>query len=94
MSTALEASKRRLEMSDELFRLRLRQFVERWAPQRAGDLFDFQADMTNIMVDAMTHRSAALAYGLETYASLQFEHIATRPLAVIYEAAKEKVEVR
>ena len=89
--TALEASKRRLEMSDELFRLRLRQFVERWAPQGAGDLFDFQADMTHLMVDAMTHRSAALSYGLETYASQVFEHLATRPLAVIYEAAKEKV---
>jgi hypothetical protein len=92
MSTALEASNRRLEMSDEIFRRHLRQFVKRWAPQDAADTFDFQADMTHLMVDAMTHRSAALAHGLETYASLQFEHLATRPLAVIYEATKEKVD--
>lgn len=94
MTTALEASKRRLEMSDEIFRLRLREFVQRWAPAGAGDAFDFQADMTRLMVDAMTHKSAALGYGVETYASQLFEHMATRPLAVIYEATKEKVVPR
>lgn len=91
MTTALEASQRRLEMSDEIFRLRLRDFVRRWAPEGAGDAFDFQADMTRLMVDAMTHKSAALGHGLETYASQMFEQISLRPLAVIYETAREKV---
>jgi hypothetical protein len=94
MSTALEASKHRLKMSEELFTRRLRGFCERWAPQGAGDAFDFQADMTRLMVDAMTHKSAALSYGLETYASSVFEQLATRPLAVIYEATKDKVAPR
>lgn len=94
MSTALDASARRLEMSDEMFRRRLRYFVERWAPRDSRDAFDFQADMTNLMVDAMTHRSAALTHGIETYASSAFDLLSTRPLNEIFRATKEKVTSR
>jgi hypothetical protein len=94
MTTALDNAKHRLEMSEELFTRRLRGFCERLAPPGAGDAFDFQADLTRLMVDAMTNKGAALSFGLETYAASVFEHMALKPLAVVYEATKDKVVPR
>ena len=78
----------RLRMSSEEFERHLRYFVERWKPEHPQDLYDFQMDLTNIMVAAMQHKSHCLDHGMQIYADATFAHMAMQPLHIIMESKK------
>jgi GTP1/Obg family GTP-binding protein len=88
MSTALDQSKRRVEMSSEIFGAALRDFVRRWAPEDRRDVHDFHTDLTRLMVEAMRHKSDCLGYGISHYAETTFAEMSLRPLRVIVEEQK------
>ena len=82
---SVDEAKMRAEVSRNIFADRLRYFTDRWGPKGPRDLYDFQMDMTRLMVDAMRHKSDCLSYGVETYAAATFTELSLRPLCVIHE---------
>jgi hypothetical protein len=89
MSTATDEAKRRAEGIERRFEDRLRGFVARWRPKGdPHDVYDFQMDLTRLMVDAMRNKSDCMSLGITTYADLQFSEMALRPLHVIMEGPK------
>lgn len=88
MTTATDEARRRAEVSSGIFADRLRGFVARWAPIEYCDRDAFHMDLTRLMVDAMRNKSDHLSFGIATYAAMQYEEIAMRPLTVIMEGPK------
>lgn len=88
----VDNARQRMAMSGEIFSARLREFVDRWGPGDLSDLYDFQMDMTRLMVEAMRHKSDTMSFGIQTYADHVFAEMALRPLQVIHHAAKEKAK--
>jgi hypothetical protein len=82
---SVDEAKMRAEVSSGIFADRLRHFVKRWGPEDQRDLFDFQMDLTRLMVDALRHKSDTMGFGIETYAAERFAELAMRPLCVIQE---------
>jgi hypothetical protein len=89
MTTATDQAKLRAAGSAEYFDLRLRDFVSRWRPKdHTYDAYEFQLDLTRLMVDAMRHKSDCMSLGIANYADIQFSEMALRPLQVIMEKPK------
>lgn len=88
MTTATEEAQRRAEASRDIFGERLRWFVERWKPDDVFEVHDFQMDLTRLMVEAMSHKSDCLSYGINFYAEMRFAELAMQPLHIIVEKPK------
>jgi hypothetical protein len=86
---SLDHIKARMEMSHEIFGDRLKHFVRKWRPEYPADTYEFQTDLTRLMVDAMCHKSETLSYGLELYASMQFNEMAMAPIHMIFKAGEK-----
>jgi hypothetical protein len=90
VTTATDQAKLNAARSADHFGERLQWFTARWMPRRDPEAtYQFQMDLTNLMVDAMRHKSDCMSLGITTYADLQFSEMALRPLAVIMEEPKK-----
>ena len=88
MTTATDQAKLVAARSADYFGERLEHFVRCWKPAEPHEVYQFQMDLTHLMVDAMRHKSDCMSLGITTYADLQFSEMALHPLRVITERPK------
>ena len=84
----IEDMQRRAEVSSGIFTDRLRGFVKRWAPEDRRDCYEFQMDLTRLMVDAMRHQTTGLSNHLDHMFSERVLEQSMFPLRVIHEEPK------
>jgi hypothetical protein len=89
MTTATDQAQLLAAQSADHFGQRLRHFVARHRPDDPQDAYDFQMDLTHLMVDAMRHKSDCMSLCITTYADMSFSQMALRPLHVIMENPKK-----
>ena len=88
MNATIEEAKQRAEVSSSMFADRLQHFVHRWKPEHQQDLYDFQMELTRLMVDAMRHKSDTMGLGITYYAESVYVELAMKPLNVIFQEKK------